>query len=264
MDEEGFKRLVKGVYEDAIMLKPSEDWLTEQKESGNPFLATYMTSTPHYPYVVPERYGEERFAEDEELNRYLNAIRYQDHFLENLFDQYKELGLYEDTVFVILGDHGEAFGEHGRYTHGNVIYEEALRIPMIVHDPQRFEDGERIQAPVSQLDVLPTIADLLGYEIKGGAYQGSSLLGSLPEDRSLMFSCWSAGKCSASLEGTEKYIYYYGTQPDEVYDLSEDPLEEHNLASRYSQEELDKRREELLAQLSKVDAIYRGPQRREE
>ena len=130
---------------------------------------------------------------------------------------------------------------------------------MLVHDPKRFENGALVEEPVSQLDVLPTIADLLEYEIDGGAYQGSSFLEPLPEDRTLHFSCWGAESCLASLEGTEKYIYYYDNQPDQLFDLSEDPLEQENLASE-RQEDAEKRRSELLAWRSKVDAVYRGPQ----
>ena len=261
MDKQDYSRLRgEGLSGDEAMLEPSEEWLTEQKESGNPFLAAYLTAVTHYPYLVPDSYEQEQFAEEEDLNRYLNAIRLQDMFLESLFDQYKDLGLYEDTVFVIVADHGEGFGEHGLYTHGNVPYEEGLKIPLIVHDPKRFESGARVRAPVSQLDVLPTIAELLGYEIEGGAYQGNSFLGSLSEDRPLTFSCWSAEQCLASLEGTEKYIYHYDNRPDELFDLSEDPLEQENLANE-RQEEVERRRSELLAWRSRIDAIYRGPQR---
>jgi len=263
MGAQDFQRMrdlgLSGKSGDEVILKPSEEWLTQQKESGKPLLATYFTAATHYPYMVPDGYKEEKFAEDEDLNRYLNAIRLQDTFLKDLFYQYKDLGLYDNTVFVILGDHGEAFGEHGLYTHGNTPHEEALRIPMLIHDPKRFENGARVEAPVSQLDVLPTIADLLGYKIDGGAYQGSSLLRSLPEDRSLHFSCWGAESCLASLEGTEKYIYFYDNQPDQLFDISEDPLERKNLAGQ-RQKDVEKRRSELLAWRSKIDAIYRGPQ----
>jgi lipoteichoic acid synthase len=262
VDQQELGRMrANGLSGDEAILKPSEEWLTEQKQSGKPFLATYLTSVTHYPYMVPDGYEAEKFAEDEELNRYLNAIRLQDIFLKSLFDQYKDLGLYEDTVFVILADHGEAFGEHGLYTHGNTPHEEGLKIPMLIHDPKRFDEGVRFETPVSQLDILPTIADLLGYEIDGGAYQGSSLLEpSLAEDRLLTFSCWGAEQCLASLQGTEKYIYYYDNQPDQLFDLSEDPLEQENLADE-RQEDVDERRSELLAWRSRIDAIYRGPQR---
>jgi arylsulfatase A-like enzyme len=261
MDKQDYGRMRdEGLSGDEAMLEPSEEWLTEQKESGEPFLAAYLTGVTHYPYLVPDSYEQEKFAEDEDLNRYLNAIRLQDMFLESLFEQYRDLGLYEDTVFVILADHGEGFGEHGLYTHGNIPYEEGLKIPIIIHDPKRFEDGARVRAPVSQIDVLPTIAELLGYEIDGGAYQGNSFLSSLPEDRPLMFSCWSAEQCLASLEGNEKYIYHYDNRPDELFDISEDPLEQENLASE-RQEEVERRRSELLAWRSRIDAVYRGPQR---
>ena len=261
MDKQDYGRMRgEGLSGDEAMLEPSEEWLTEQKESGEPFLAAYLTGATHCPYLVPDSYEQEGFAEDEDLNRYLNAIRLQDIFLESLFDQYRDLGLYEDTVFVILADHGEGFGEHGLYTHGNIPYEEGLKIPMVIHDPKRFEDGARVSAPVSQIDMLPTIAELLGYEIDGGAYQGNSFLSSLPEDRPLMFSCWSAEQCLASLEGNEKYIYHYDNRPDELFDISEDPLEQENLAGE-RQEEVERRRSELLAWRSRIDAVYRGPQR---
>jgi hypothetical protein len=60
----------------------------------------------------------------------------------------------------------------------------------------------------------------------------------------------------ASLKGTEKYIYHYGDQPDEIYDLSEDPLEERNLTGKRDKKELNERRNELLAWASRLDAKY--------
>ena len=60
----------------------------------------------------------------------------------------------------------------------------------------------------------------------------------------------------ASLKGTEKYIYHYGDQPDELFDLSEDPLEQRNLADERDKKEMDERRRELLAWASRLDAEY--------
>lgn len=242
-------------YEDDIMLKPSEKWLQDHKDE--PFVAEYLTITGHDDYrCLSTHYGSEDFSEDELLNRYLNCLRLQDIFLKNLFDQYKELGLYENTIFVIYSDHGEGFGEHSRYQHDETIWEEGIRVPLLIHVPGWFEDGERVKGLSNHIDILPTVLEMLGYEVENGEYPGYSLLHPLPEGRTLMFSCFIEDKCLASLNGTEKYIYHYGKQPDELFDLSRDPLERHNLASERGEKELDERREDLLAWRSGVNAAY--------
>ncbi len=262
MNTKGFEKANYFGYEDEVMLEPSREWLEENGGDG-PFLATYETITPHHDYRAPdERHGRKEFAEDDALNRYLNSVRYVDFFVKNLIEQYKELGLYEETIFVLYGDHGEAFGEHGLYHHDNVLYEEGLRVPLLIHDPGRWEDGERVEAPMNQLDVLPTVLDLLGYGVKGGSYPGNSLLGPLPEDRTLMAGCWYEHECLASIEGEEKYIYHYGDEPEELFDLSEDPLEKNNLASEHQMASLGERRRELLAWAARVEAAYEAPEER--
>src|ERR671921_121555 len=255
MDKEGFEKSSYFGYEDDIMLEPSEEWLRDHR--GEPFLATYLTSAPHHDYRAPqERYGRKEFTDNDLVNRYLNSVRNQDFFLKNLFDQYKKLGLYDDTVFIILGDHGEGFGEHGRFQHDNTIYEEGLRIPMIIHDPRQFQNGATLGGPVTQLDILPTVADLLGYQIEGGEYPGSSLLRPLSKNRTVMFSCFYQSSCLASLKGTEKYIYHFDNQPDELFDFSKDPVERQDLIGQRTQEELEQRRRELLEWRTKVNEKY--------
>ncbi|MBV9453148.1 MAG: DUF4352 domain-containing protein, partial [Rubrobacter sp.] len=171
-------------------------------------------------------------------------------------EQYKELGLYDNTIFVLFGDHGEGFGEHGRFMHGDTIWEEGLKVPLIIHAPGWFEGGQRAEGPSNYTDILPTVLEMLGYEIRNGEYPGYSLLHTLPDDRSLMFTCISRRKCLASIKGNEKYIYHYDNQPEEVYDLSKDPYEEHNLVSEYSKEDLDERRKDLFAWLARIDEQY--------
>ena len=257
MDKEGFQVTNTFGYEDDIMLEPSKEWL---KERGNePFLAEYFTGTGHYGYeCLPNRYGYEYFSENEELDRYHNCLRMLDFFVKNLMDQYKELGLYEDTIFVIFGDHGEGFGEHGRSMHGDTIYDEGLRIPLIIHDPKRFKDGERVEGLSSQVDILPTVLEMLGYRVRNGEYPGYSLLHEPPEDRTLRFSCITKRTCMASIQGYEKYIYHYENQPDELFDLSADPLEQNDLAGSLSSEEIEERREDLLEWRTSVNAVYGG------
>jgi lipoteichoic acid synthase len=256
MEKEGFEATNYISYEDDIILEPSEQWLEEHGD--RPFLVQYITGTGHDDYrCLSTRYGSEHFAQDDDrLNRYLNCLRLQDIFLKNLFDQYKKLGHYDDTVFVVYGDHGQEFGRHGRFLHGDTPWEEGLRVPLVIHDPKRFRDGERVEGPSNQTDILPTVVEMLGYRVENGEYPGYPLLRPLPRDRTLMFSCISSLKCLASIKGDEKYIYHYDNQPEEVFDLSEDPLEEHNLADEYSKAYLDERREDLLVWLSSVNSTY--------
>jgi lipoteichoic acid synthase len=256
MNAEGFRVTNTFGYEEDIMLEPSERWLETYGNDG-PFLVQYFTGTGHANYqCVPNRYGYVPFSEDEELDRYHNCLRYLDHFLEKLFDQYKRLGLYENTIFVLYGDHGEGFKEHGRDMHGDTIWEEGLHMPLIIHAPGWFEDGERAGGLSSEIDILPTVVEMLGYEVKNGEYPGYSLLHPLPEDRTVMSSCITNRRCMASIQGNEKYIYHFGDQPEELFDLSQDPFEKRNLADERSREELDERREELFAWSTRVNAQY--------
>jgi phosphoglycerol transferase MdoB-like AlkP superfamily enzyme len=255
LPREGFAQANYFGYEDDIMLEPSKDWLQEQKDAGRPFMASYLTVTSHHDYVVPEGFEQKKYVEDEELNRYLNTVAYEDQFLEKLIQQYKDLGLYDNTIFVIMGDHGEGFGEHGRRQHDDTIYEEGLKVPMLIHDPERFDGGVRIEGPANQLDLLPTLTGLLGYDITGGTYPGSPLY-ALPDGRPVMFSCYHDRKCLASIEGSEKYIYHFDNQDEEFFDLAEDPEEKSNIIDEQPAEEVERRREQLLAWSAKVNAIY--------
>jgi lipoteichoic acid synthase len=129
-------------------------------------------------------------------------------------------------------------------------------VPLIIHEPGRFQDGKRVDTLTDQVDILPTIVDLLGYKIEGGKYPGRSLLSPPDKNRTLFFSCFDDYRCLASIKGDEKYIYFFGNQPDEVYDLSKDPHEHHDIADQLSDEELKKKRSQVLAWYSRVNAMY--------
>jgi lipoteichoic acid synthase len=254
MDKTGFQRSNYFGYEDDIMLQPSKDWLEQHED--RPFIATYLGVTGHHDYRPIYRYGREEYSKDSALNNYQNEIRYLDFFVKNVIDQYKALGLYDNTIFVIYGDHGEGFWEHDLNQHDNTIYQEGIKVPLIIREPGRFQNEKRVDTLTDQVDILPTVVDLLGYKVEGGKYPGTSLLAPPGKNRTLYFSCFDDYRCLASIKGDEKYIYFFGNQPDEVYDLSKDPNEHHDIAGELSNAELKKKRSQVLAWYSRVNATY--------
>jgi lipoteichoic acid synthase len=258
MNPRGYQKANYLGYEDDIMLTSSRAWLEENATS--PTLVTYLGVTPHDNYLPIYRYGRKKFSSRVMLDRYLNNVYYDDFWVKNIIEQHKRLGLYEDTIFIVYGDHGEAFGEHGVYHHDGVIWEEGLRIPLIVHDPQRFDGGERIPGPAHHLDLAPTIVEMLGYEVVDGEYPGRTLF-SLPEDRTLFFGCRPDLLSVARIKGQQKYIYHFGNRPEEYYDLKKDPLEKHNVISKFGSRKLDQFRSELLAWHAEATAAYAQPGR---
>lgn len=221
MKQAGFERANYFGSEDAVMLEPGLKWAREAK---GPFMMTFLTLTPHHNYLAPrKRYGYERFAENDELDRYLNTLRYVDHFTKELIEGFKREGRYEDTIFVVVGDHGEGFNEHGRSQHDNVIYEEGLRVPLIIHDPSRPKE-QAIDYNVNQLDIIPTALSMAGWIVDPAQWRGQDMR-EIKSQRQLRAHCWYNRRCMAQIEGDDKYIYHFDNQPDERFDLSVDPQE---------------------------------------
>lgn len=228
---------------DEVMLEPSRKWV--QARAGTPFALTYLTVTGHHDYNAPADHPHVQYVEgDEQFNDYLNALHYQDQFVGRVIAQFKDLGLYEDTIFVVVGDHGEAFGEHGARQHDNAIHDEGIQVPLMIHDPQHRPVA--VPGPVQQLSILPTVADLMGYSLSGGTPRGRSMLADRDDDEVLVTSCFERGRCAAALDGNLKYIHHFGDRPDEVFDLSVDPYERDDIAALMEPSWLEAHRQRVV------------------
>ena len=141
------------------------------------------------PDLDPERANE--FKVDGA--RILEAIRHQDAFVGALHKGLKEVGALEDTLLIILGDHGEAFGEHKIYEHDAVPYEEVIWTPVLLSGPEWLGAPRRISGLRSHLDFLPTVLEILGAQWEG-RLPGRSLFSS-PGHEEIFVSCWNRGDC---------------------------------------------------------------------
>ena len=226
MKSSGFQRANYFGYEDEIMLEPERNWL--ENNGDQPFMLSMLTVTGHHNYALTG-YPRIDFVDDPLINKYLNGIHYQDQFVGKVIDMFKELGLYENTLFVVVGDHGEGFGEHQVFQHDNTIYEEGIRIPFLIHDPQRA--GELVDGPANQLAVLPTIVDLLGFELESDAAYKPSLI-SGESQGPVVSTCYARGKCTATFDGDLKFIHHFDDRRDEVFNVSVDPHETNDLVGQ--------------------------------
>ena len=230
-------------HEDDVLLGPSAGWMRDQDRAGRPFALSLLTVSGHHDYTLPETFETRRFAEDDELNRYLNTAAYADRFVERLFDRIDDLGLADDTVVALVGDHGEGFGEHGLRQHDNTIYEEGVHVPLLVHDPADPR-ARTVDVPVSTASTLPTVLDALGWAPVGGTPVPAPLRDA--QAQPVYVSCQSANRCLSRIDGTAKYVHHFGHRPDELFDLAADPLEQDNLLGRLSRQEVAGLREDVL------------------
>jgi arylsulfatase A-like enzyme len=201
------------------LLDPMTDWI---KQEDAPFLLTILCSVTHDPYDVPEWYAQ-RAKEPEE--RYRQTIEYTDSYLRELDLRLTELGLRETTIFCVVGDHGEAFGEHGKSGHDQIPFDEVLRIPFCLRGPMLQGAGKRITAPVSSIDFTPTLLGLLGFETSSGGFDGIDALKPVAEDRRVYFSGWVREGPSGFVQGQKKFVYDPPRKRLGFYDLVTDPRE---------------------------------------
>lgn len=209
---------------------------------GKPFFAMLWTGMTHYPYFPGT--NDTVYTDDPDLNAYLNAAFSGDQALAETVEHLRMRGLLDETLIVVVGDHGEAFGEHGQYGHATGLWEENTRVPMAFLNPRLFPKGERVKLIAALDDVAPTIADLMGIAPPAG-WSGSSIFA---EDRStgvFLFAPWG-GFRTGFRDGDRKYIFNANTSEEYLYDLANDPTEQENLAltdpaaARHARDDLSK------------------------
>jgi arylsulfatase len=235
-------------------------WLDEHADE--PFAVLLHLFDAHDPsFIPPRRFLEQRlsFELPAGIGRYLPdpsavglagdvqrvvelydaELAFMDHELERVLARLAELGARERTLVVVTADHGEAFGEHGFYTHG-LLYREHLQVPLIFQGPG-VPAGSEPASRARLVDVFPTLVELLGLPAPAGVLDGRSLAGALSgsaaSDRDLYAEVHHAeddprGRepaMYAVVRGRWKYVHRPVSGRHELFDLAADPAELANL-----------------------------------
>ncbi|MBN1763808.1 MAG: sulfatase [Sedimentisphaerales bacterium] len=210
---------------------------------------------PHDPYRPPEPYlsrfapsGSQTDALQEEIGRYDGEIAFMDHEIGNLIKSLESLGLAENTLVILFGDHGEGLMQHGCLRHGLTIYEELVRVPLIFCRPGHIKPNKVVERPVSLVYLLPTILELTGMESTkypnhghsfASLFTGQDNVKDAPEvylyrrhyKESRVGRLFVKGEKFGIRLGDWKYIEGPEEKTRELFDLSKDTEELNNLYS---------------------------------
>ena len=206
-----------------------------EQDPAHPFFLMAWTQQTHHPYeptpnVPLLNFVREPTVDPYDLNRYLNVLHETDHHLGRLFDVVRRAGLEHDTLIVVTGDHGQAFGDpHDSYTQGRTVYEEDVHVPLLLWYPRLYRTAAGSSAVGGHLDLAPTIVDLAGLPAPAD-WQGRSLFSQARVPRAYFYVAKDHFTLGVR-EDSWKYIFDLRAGTEELYDLDGDPTEQLNLAA---------------------------------
>ena len=239
-------------------------WMADHRTSPYFVFINYIDA--HDPYLPPEPYRSKfsvlespgglldcelgkcgrDLSQDErqaEIDAYDGAIAYIDDQVKELFEGVKNLGELDNTIVIIVSDHGEGFNEHGMYLHAHSLYSEAIRVPLLFWWKDHLPEGRRITTPVSIISIPSTLISILPGENEN-AFPAASLsdlwinseasrlsdpvLSNMGPDSNVNPNLIDNGWIMSIVDGSMHYLEYEN-QPAELYDWDTDLPESRNL-----------------------------------
>jgi choline-sulfatase len=208
-------------------------WLNQHPQG--PFFLWLHFYDPHDPYDPPQPFKAQYAA-----SPYDGEIAYMDSAVGKLLAVLRSDGLYDQSAIVVVADHGEAFGEHGEWSHGLFLYDETIHVPLLIKLPAASSPHPVIESRVGLVDIAPTLLQEVGIAAPA-AMQGQSLLdlmkpksGVPAQDRSEYaetdYPHRAFGWSSLRAWRAGKFLYIDAPQR-ELYNQPLDPEASHNLAS---------------------------------
>ncbi|HSW59619.1 MAG TPA: sulfatase-like hydrolase/transferase [bacterium] len=217
-----------------------DEIISFMKKDKGPFFVYYYVYWTHSPYEHPFKDIGHLGLEE----RYDESLKYVSESISKLFAKMKEENLFEETVIIATADHGQAFGQHkGNYTHSNYLYEESIKVPLVIKSPDLPKGQQKVDVNSSHFDVPSTILDFAGIGIPD-SWDGQSLISGYYVEKPILLFTRGIIYSDGILDGEWKYIYSPRDKKEEFYNLSADPFERKNLADEKN--EMTKKYKELI------------------
>ncbi|TYL38894.1 sulfatase [Natronococcus pandeyae] len=259
-----------------------ERWFRSQRDPERPFFAFVNYIEPHLEYRPPRKFrstflpSDVSWPEAKSVNQdawayltghtemderdfeileglYRAELRYLDYRLEKLYDELRDLGELENTLLVVVGDHGENIGDHGLMDHQYCLYDTLTHVPLVVRHPSSFEPGRTREGLVELRDLYPTLLEAAGSTLDADKAASVSRRNLYDDGREFVISEYLSPQPSMkALERwmgevpdkvrrrfdrglrsirTTEWKYIEGTDgSEELYDLAADPAESENVA----------------------------------
>jgi len=240
------------------------NWLERRREKKFFLFLNYFD--PHGPYSPPEGFALRFLPKGtnftgreptlEETNALYDAeILYMDHYIGRFLQKLKVENLYNDTLIIVTSDHGELFGEHGKFGHGHYLYQEELHVPLFIKYPAGEVSPKRTDLRAQLTDILPMIYERVGITIPGNI-QGTSpsqIKHPIIAETYPLPLISKDGSWQSIFEGDFKFIWNSKNQ-HMLFNLKDDPEENVNIIVQDS-----KRTERMWAQMEQYLAKLPKP-----
>jgi len=247
----------------AMVMNEAIAWLDDNATRGQPFFLWIDSFDPHEPWDPPPpfdtkytdpsyrgkqlihpKYGPVDWMSDEELKcvraLYAGEVSFVDKCFGRLLDRIESLGLVDNTLIVVLSDHGHPHGDHGIIMKSDAnLYQELVRFPLMIHHPAGQGAGTRCDALLQMYDILPTILDIVG--LTGGTtMHGRSVwpvvCGECEAIRDHVICGYHASPHRSVRDREWAYIARPTGQQDELYKVADDPTEQRNVITEFPRE----------------------------
>jgi arylsulfatase A-like enzyme len=204
---------------------------------SKPFFLFFHLFEPHTPYEPPEPFRS-KYAS----SPYDGEIATADSIVGRFFEELDRRGLYDRSLIILCGDHGEGLHDHGEAEHGVLLYREVLHVPLIVKLPGKTLAGRRVAAPAQLVDILPTITGAVGARVPAGL-PGISLIDRADGRGDAQRRIYSETMYPRLHLGwselrslTDRRDHYIESPAPELYDIISDPREMHDVREQQRRE----------------------------